>query len=136
MTVQELGRSVRFRRQQMGVSQESFAAKAGISLRKLSDTRTIKSAYFLSSSSKFFTQGSFLPQKTAWLFCPKYTLFFQFCPSDKRKQTLPSLKNGETSAILTLGVLSTYGKRSNLSGPSVGEANIFCRAPDALLRKG
>ena len=37
MTVQELGRSVRFRRQQMGVSQESFAAKAGISLRKLSD---------------------------------------------------------------------------------------------------
>ena len=37
MTVQELGRSVRFRRQQMGLSQESFAAKAGISLRKLSD---------------------------------------------------------------------------------------------------
>ena len=37
MTVQELGRSVRVRRQQMGLSQESFAAKAGISLRKLSD---------------------------------------------------------------------------------------------------
>lgn len=31
-------------------------------------TRTIKSAYFLSSSSKFFTKGSFLPQKTAWSF--------------------------------------------------------------------
>ena len=31
--------------------------------------------------------------------------------------------------LVTLGVLSTYGKRSNLSGPSVGEANIFLSCP-------
>ena len=95
-----------------------------------------KVSVFFEQFIKVFHKRFLSAAENGMVVLPKYTLFFQFCPSDKRKQTLPSLKNGETSAILTLGVLSTYGKRSNLSGPSVGEANIFCRAPDALLRKG